>query len=555
MTPPDDVPSYLGWIVDEEDKSIGTCFQVGPAVLVTALHVLIDAGADRKGARVRVGTQSMSRPLAATVHAIDKLHDLAVLVSSRPLGSSVQLRRSGSVRVGTRLQITGIAEFPNNPPFRISSTAATWHGPAQRRDNVRLGVINAPNLTRGMSGAPVRQGRGRKTVGVVLARYRVAGNDRYLEHAVWVARVEDLAPLLAGTVAEQTARALSPFRVAFQITTIVAIGLMCAGTPAVQGKPQAAGDISLARQGTPTLLFTPLSGGLDMCSHSNGGWAGRWHGIDRNQAWTGIDSFAATGSSYNGIEVFARRGDQMFFGWRSGDLHWHTLRQIDDSGRVRGRPALVEWGDGNDKTRAFIGLVPDLLRGVRVYIRDDYRGRFTFRWADSAVKAPGLGRVDAVAATVLDAGEVLVIVQKGADLFRIEGRPVIGVPGLTIRWGTPLAVLDEQGKPVRASGSPAAVLTDTIGERTAVVVVPTDEHAVFMTATKTPRWASEQVPLYGAIDSLTVLDGENSAGRVFIVVGRRGRELVVSIRSPDRKWTKETALRCHHNEHLVPVDE
>jgi hypothetical protein len=124
-----------------------------------------------------------------------------------------------------------------------------------------------------------------------------------------------------------------------KVVVVIVAGLLCAGGPLAFGEPEAAGDLSLARQGTATLLFTPIGGGLDACSHPAADWHARWFGIAANTDWRHIASFAAVRSSYSGIEVLARRSDQLYFGYRSPDLHWHTLRSVDEPGRVRGRPA------------------------------------------------------------------------------------------------------------------------------------------------------------------------------------------------------------------------
>ncbi|MEU4424117.1 tetratricopeptide repeat protein [Actinoplanes sp. NPDC024001] len=210
MTSPAELPGYLGRVVDSAGTAVGTCFQIQPGVLVTAWHVVADCGAEQPGADVHVGALSSGPPRIARVHAVDELRDLAVLTSAEPLDSCVPaLAASDSVDPATDVHVTGVSRFLNDQPFAVSSTAATWHGPAVREDQVPLGVINAPNLVKGMSGAPVRRVDDGSVVGVVSARYQ-SGPSAYLQHAVWVARTEDIAPLLVGLADVRIAAAQPP---------------------------------------------------------------------------------------------------------------------------------------------------------------------------------------------------------------------------------------------------------------------------------------------------------------------------------------------------------
>lgn len=338
---------------------------------------------------------------------------------------------------------------------------------------------------------------------------------------------------------------------AAKVIVIVMAGLLCAGGPLADGEPDAVGDVTLARQGTPTLLYTPPGGGLDVCSHAPADWSARWFGIAANASWKNIASFAAVGSTYSGIEVLARRGDQLYFGYRSPDLHWHTLRAVDVPGRVRGRPALVEWGAGRQDALSFIGFAPDAVRGVRVDVREDYRTLYPFRWFATDLLAPQLGRVDAVAAVVTDDAEVLVVIRRGPALFEVRGRPTVRADGVRIRWGDVQPILHEAD----ATGDPTVLVTDSIGQGQLVMAVPTGDEAAFLTGRTDGTWDRESIPLGGAVDALTMIDAETSDGRVYLMVVRRERNLYTTYKATDGKWQKLTRLRCHHAERPARLDE
>jgi hypothetical protein len=139
------VPRYLGRVL-ADGEPVGTCFQVAPGVLVTAWHVLDALGAGEVGATVRVDMLASKSPsVPACVLKIDILHDLAVL----------------------------------------------------RDEQVALGVMSSRFIALGMSGAPVRRPDDDAVVGVVSGRYNNS-RDGWLHGAVWVARVENLLPLLDG---------------------------------------------------------------------------------------------------------------------------------------------------------------------------------------------------------------------------------------------------------------------------------------------------------------------------------------------------------------------
>lgn len=337
-----------------------------------------------------------------------------------------------------------------------------------------------------------------------------------------------------------------------KVAALVVAGLLCAGSPLPTGEPSALGDMALARQGTPTLLFIPPGGGIDACSHGPSDGDTRWFGIAANATWRNIASFAATGSTYGGIEVLARRGDQLFFGYRSADLHWHTLRSVGDPGLVRGHPALVEWGDGRTDILSFVGLTPDAVRGVRVDIREDYRTPYPFRWFPGDLLAPQLGRVDAVAAVAIGDTDLFVVIRRGTELFAVRGRPSVHADGVKIRWGNPQRILPD----VVAEGDPAMLMTDSIGRQQLVMIVPTLAGAAFLTGNGPAELRrTENVPLGGTVDTLTMIDAETSDGRVFWVVVRRGHDLYTIVRRASGKWNELIRLRCHHQERAEAVDD
>ena len=69
-------------------------------------------------------------------------------------------------------------------------------GRHDRDDAVPLGRVTCGSLVQGMSGAPVIRDSDRVVAGVVSGWYNTA--DGWLAGTVWVARTEDLLPLLDG---------------------------------------------------------------------------------------------------------------------------------------------------------------------------------------------------------------------------------------------------------------------------------------------------------------------------------------------------------------------
>jgi CHAT domain/Trypsin-like peptidase domain len=191
------VPAYLGRVLAEDGTPAGTCFQAAPGVLVTAWHVLDEMGAGAADAVVLVdGLAAGSRRSPAQVLQIDPLHDLAVLRVDQPFAASVAgFAASDSVDAATEVQVLGVSRIEDaEHEYRYAPAVGVWVGPAMRDDQVALGVLSSKSVVKGMSGGPVRRVLDDVVVGVVSGRYN--SRDGWMRDTVWLARVEDLMPLL-----------------------------------------------------------------------------------------------------------------------------------------------------------------------------------------------------------------------------------------------------------------------------------------------------------------------------------------------------------------------
>ncbi|MDR7277190.1 tetratricopeptide repeat protein [Catenuloplanes atrovinosus] len=188
---------FLGWVADADDTAVGTCFQVEAGVLVTARHVLADAGAAGVGDAVRVAPIGGGPGREAVVVRVDEVHDLAVLTTGIPLPDScVRLIVSDAVRDDEPVSIAGYPTVEDaGISYELLTSGGRWRG-AVLRDRVLWSRLQADAVMPGMSGAPVLRAADRAVVGVVSGRYNSV--DGWLAGAVWVARVEDLRPLLDG---------------------------------------------------------------------------------------------------------------------------------------------------------------------------------------------------------------------------------------------------------------------------------------------------------------------------------------------------------------------
>ena len=196
------VAPYLGRVLDADGDPAGTCFQVISGVLVTAWHVLDAVGAGGEGDTVAVDPLQGGTRRQARVERADPLHDLAVLVTADPLpGSVAGLAASDEVEIGAPVVITGVPVLDDaEHTYTYLDADGHWAGGTTRDDQVPLGRVTASAVMRGMSGAPVlarQPGQaGQMVAGVVSARYN--SPDGWGRDSVWVARTENLAPLLAG---------------------------------------------------------------------------------------------------------------------------------------------------------------------------------------------------------------------------------------------------------------------------------------------------------------------------------------------------------------------
>ena len=190
------VPGYLGRMLRDDGAPVGTCFQVSPGVLVTAWHVLDAIGAASDDARVRVDPLAGGEVFGAIVARFDPVRDLAVLAADAPLPATArELTATDKVTLRTQVRVTGHAE-PNDPghTYQFLNAPGMWAGGTTRDDAVPLGRITASDVAPGMSGAPVIRDSDGAVAGVVSGRYNSA--DGWLAGTVWVARTEDLLPLL-----------------------------------------------------------------------------------------------------------------------------------------------------------------------------------------------------------------------------------------------------------------------------------------------------------------------------------------------------------------------
>jgi CHAT domain/Trypsin-like peptidase domain len=200
------VPGYLGRILDEDGVPVGTCFQVAPGVLVTAWHVLDELGAAGLGARVGVDPLGGGERFSAVVARIDALRDLAVLESDVVLPAVAgPLTATDGMRLRTLVTATGHAVLEDRlGDYRFLTAVGQWAGGTTRGDAVPLGRVIADRVVPGMSGSPVVCDADDAVAGVVSGRYCSA--DGWPPSTAWVARTEDLVPLLLAGIADVTVR-------------------------------------------------------------------------------------------------------------------------------------------------------------------------------------------------------------------------------------------------------------------------------------------------------------------------------------------------------------
>lgn len=190
------VPGYLGRVL-HAGVPVGTCFQIIPGVIVTAWHVLHDIGAGHERAEVTLDSLNGDMAAAqATVLRVDPVHDLAVLETTAALSKSVSGRlNTDSIDTDTEVVVIGVAVVDDRDhQYRFLEAPGKWAGGTTRDEHISLGRLESKSVMKGMSGAPVRLRHGDLVIGVVSARYN--SGDGWGRDSVWVARIEDLQPLL-----------------------------------------------------------------------------------------------------------------------------------------------------------------------------------------------------------------------------------------------------------------------------------------------------------------------------------------------------------------------
>jgi hypothetical protein len=209
MMPHDGDTGYLGRVLAHDGRPLGTCFQVAPSVLITAWHVLADAGTSAARDTVLVDPLRAGDAAVATVAAVDRERDLAVLTRAEPLRTSTAgMAASASVRSGTEVAVTGVSRVADKLSYRYLDVVGSWQGRGLRDDQVMLMRMEARGVVQGMSGAPVRLLADGRVAGVVSARYN--SGDGWLRDTVWVACTEHVVTLLSGMAEVGLTTATSP---------------------------------------------------------------------------------------------------------------------------------------------------------------------------------------------------------------------------------------------------------------------------------------------------------------------------------------------------------
>jgi hypothetical protein len=194
------VPAYLGRVLDADGEPAGTCFQLAPAIVATAWHVLNAVGADALDATVGVDPLAGGESQAGTVVAIDEPADLALVRLTTPLSASIAgLAATDDVAKTEPVDVTGVSRIDDpGHAYRFFDRPGTWGGATLREDAHPLGWMACNIVVPGMSGAPVRRRSDDVVVGVVSGRYNSA--DGWMRDCVWIARSERLQALCEGVV-------------------------------------------------------------------------------------------------------------------------------------------------------------------------------------------------------------------------------------------------------------------------------------------------------------------------------------------------------------------
>ena len=192
------VPGYLGRVLDGSGGPVGTCFQVAPGVLVTAWHVLDDVNSATEGKQVQIDPLAGGDRFGAVVRRVDPVRDLAVLAAdSRLPDVAGPLTPTDQMAVRAPVTATGHAVLEDRgSTYRFLTAVGHWAGGTTRDDAIPLGRVIADRVVPGMSGAPVVRDSDGAVAGVVSGRYNSA--DGWPPSTAWIARTEDLLPLLDG---------------------------------------------------------------------------------------------------------------------------------------------------------------------------------------------------------------------------------------------------------------------------------------------------------------------------------------------------------------------
>lgn len=198
--------AFLGRIIDEHGRSVGTCFQVSPGVIVTAAHVVRDTAPLTLDREALVGHVVSLSPLApdsgqiglARVTAVHPSSDVAVLFTDTHFPESVShLAHSDVQSPGTDFLITGCATMAagseGEREFESLTTLGKWTRNAVTSDGYSLGSGTASGAELGMSGSPVLRAADNAVIGVMSGRHN---SDEWSRHVVWLVRVEDLEAIL-----------------------------------------------------------------------------------------------------------------------------------------------------------------------------------------------------------------------------------------------------------------------------------------------------------------------------------------------------------------------
>ena len=142
-----EVPHYLGRVLAADGNPCGTCFQVINGLLVTAAHVVFVAGwsPEQSALQIEPLAAGVGGPVYATVVAVDRELDLAVLRTPSPLtGSLSQVVAAETVAVGEAVIITGhaVVEESGRTTYRYLNAQGIWKG-TTLMDGVPIGRLSS----------------------------------------------------------------------------------------------------------------------------------------------------------------------------------------------------------------------------------------------------------------------------------------------------------------------------------------------------------------------------------------------------------------------------